>query len=89
MRPQVWNLRDPNCPEDAEYCGRGTQYGNPYVIGIDGNRDDVCDKFERRVLPDLDVRALEGKDLKCHCKPKRCHCDPILVKANPLLRASI
>lgn len=28
------------------YCGRGTALGNPYVLGKDGNRDEVCDKYE-------------------------------------------
>ncbi len=45
-------------------------------------RDDVCDLFEERILPGLDVSALRGKDLICFCKPKRCHGDSILEKAN-------
>ena len=28
------------------YCGRGSALGNPFVIGKDGNRDEVCDKYE-------------------------------------------
>jgi DNA polymerase I-like protein with 3'-5' exonuclease and polymerase domains len=42
----------------------------------------VCDKFEKLILPTLDVSDLKGKDLVCFCKPKRCHCDAILLKAN-------
>lgn len=67
---------------DAVYCGRGSPYGNPFIVGIHGTRDEVCDRFEREVLPTLDVSALRGKDLICFCKPRRCHCDPILTKAN-------
>ena len=70
------------CPPGAIYCGRGSPYGNPFVIGRDGTRDEVCDRFECEVLPTLDVSALRGQDLKCFCKPKRCHVDPILRKAN-------
>ena len=80
--PRVWNINDPNCPKNARYCGRGSPYGNPFVIGKDGDRDEVCDRFEREVLPTLDVSTLRGCDLKCFCKPKRCHCDSIIVKAN-------
>ena len=69
-------------PQNAVYCGRGSPYGNPFVIGRDGDRDEVCDKFEREVLPTLDVTALRGKNLLCFCAPKRCHCDAILRKAN-------
>lgn len=82
MTSKVYNKYDPKCPIDAVYCGRGSPYGNPYVIGRDGNRDEVCDLFERSVLPTLDVSALRGKNLKCFCKPRRCHCDSILDKAN-------
>jgi hypothetical protein len=80
--PKVFNIHHKDCPSDAVYCGRGSPYGNPYVIGKDGDRDGVCDLFEQNVLPTLNVSALWGKDLKCFCKPKRCHCDAILVKAN-------
>lgn len=69
-------------PPNAVYCGRGSPYGNPFVIGRDGDRDEVCDKFEREILPTLDVTPLRGKNLLCFCAPKRCHCDAILVKAN-------
>ena len=69
-------------PSNAVYCGRGSPYGNPFIIGKDGNRDEVCEKFEKLILPSLDVSKLRGKDLICYCKPKRCHCDAILRKAN-------
>jgi hypothetical protein len=42
-------------PHGAVYCGRGSPYGNPFVIGRDGDRDQVCERFEREVLPTLDV----------------------------------
>ncbi len=69
-------------PSGAVYIGRGSPYGNPFVVGRDGNRDEVCDKFEDIVLPTLDVSALRGKDLVCFCAPRRCHGDSILRKAN-------
>lgn len=81
--PRVLNKHKDRIPPDAVFCGRGSPYGNPYVIGKHGNRDQCCDKFEEKVLPKLDVKELRGKDLICFCKPKRCHCDPILLKANP------
>jgi hypothetical protein len=75
-----WKI-DKITKEDV-YCGRGSPYGNPFVIGRDGTRDDVCDRFEKEILPSLDVSALRGKNLVCFCAPKRCHCDAILAKAN-------
>ena len=59
------------------YIGRPSKWGNPYTIGEDGNRDEVCDKYEEYVLkhPTLlsDLDELVGKTLGCWCKPKRCH----------------
>lgn len=83
MTPVVLNKSGRRQVEgDIAYIGRGTLYGNPYVIGIHGSRDEVCDAFEKHVLPNLDVSALRGKHLLCHCAPKRCHGDAILRKAN-------
>lgn len=82
MRPRVLNKRIHVIPHDAVYCGRGSPWGNPFRIGEHGNRDMVCDRFEREILPELDVSALRGKDLVCYCAPQRCHCDAILRKAN-------
>jgi hypothetical protein len=85
--PKVWNKARGDAPRGAIYCGRGSPWGNPFKVGRDGSRDQVCDRFEREVLPDLDVSPLRGKDLLCFCAPKRCHCDAILKKANaPLVR---
>jgi len=67
---------------NAVFCGRGGAWGNPFVMGKDGTRDEVCDKFEKETLPTLDVSLLRGRDLLCFCKPLRCHCDSILRKAN-------
>src|SRR5437660_9805023 len=81
---KVYNKHKPH-PNDAVYCGRGSPYGNPFRIGRDGTRNEVCDKFEQQVLPTLDVSKLKGKDLVCFCAPLRCHCDAILRKANEVI----
>jgi hypothetical protein len=80
--PRVLNKKRDAIPKGAVYCGRPSRWGNPFVIGKDGDRDTVCDRFEREVLPMLDVSELRGKDLVCFCAPERCHCDAILHKAN-------
>lgn len=78
----LYNRNIDTVPDGAVYIGRGSRYGNPFVIGMDGNRDQVCDKFERDVLPTIDVSDLRGRDLVCYCTPLRCHGDAILQKAN-------
>ena len=74
----IHNKRANTAPDDAVYIGRGSAWGNPFVIGRDGTRDDVCDRFEREVLPTLDLEPLRGKHLVCWCKPARCHGDAML-----------
>jgi len=69
-----------------EYIGRGTPAGNPFIIGIDGDRDECCDKYEKyfywRIGWDVTFKnyilSLKGKKLGCSCKPKRCHGSVIL-----------
>jgi hypothetical protein len=53
---------------------RSTRYGNPFVMGEDGSRNDVCDAFEMHYLPHkpsinnrLKSGELCGKVLICHC----------------------
>ena len=79
--PRVFNSYHRNAPADAVYVGRGSHWGNPFVMGIDGDRDKVCDRFEAEILPTLDVKWLRGKSLVCYCAPKRCHADSLLCKA--------
>jgi hypothetical protein len=80
--PRVLNKHVHGIPPGAVYCGRGSPYGNPFKIGQHGTRDEVCDRFEREVLPTLDLTPLRGKDLVCFCAPRRCHCDALLREAN-------
>lgn len=91
--PKVLNKHRDVIPPDAINCMRGTPHGNPFRIGaqwIDPvdcqrkkmDRETVCDRFEREVLPHRDVSMLRGRDLVCVCAPLRCHCDAILRKAN-------
>jgi hypothetical protein len=70
---KVHNKYHNSAPASAVYIGRGSPWGNPYVIGKDGTRDDVCNKFEKHTLPNLDLSKLQDKDLVCFCAPKRCH----------------
>ena len=77
--PKVYNKRKNDAPKGAVYIGRGSPWGNPFKIGIHGNRDRVCDRFEREILPTLDLEPLRGKDLVCFCAPLRCHGHSILA----------
>lgn len=65
------------------YIGRPERWGNPFIIGIHGNRNDVIAKYEKwiRNNPELlaHIKELKGKTLGCWCKPEACHGD-VLVK---------
>ena len=65
------------------YIGRGSKWGNPFIIGQDGNREEVINKYEQYLLnnPELlnCLYELKGKTLGCFCKPKSCHGD-VLIK---------
>lgn len=81
--PAVHNKHANTAPrENSVYVGRGSLWGNPFKLGQDGNRDQVCDRFEREILPNIDVSYLRGKHLVCFCAPLRCHADALLRKAN-------
>jgi hypothetical protein len=66
---------------------RGTKYGNPFVLDADGDRDQVCNCYEKHYLPNKpsitgDIGKLRGMVLICHCHPLRCHGDSLAAKAN-------
>ncbi len=64
------------------YIGRGSKWGNPFIIGKDGNRSEVIKKYREWLLNNKELMSeiltLDGKILACHCKPKRCHGDIII-----------
>lgn len=82
MSPQVLNKHRDKIPPEAVYVGRGTPWGNPFRIGIDGTRKQVLALYEKEILSRLDVSQLRGKDLVCFCSPLACHGDLLLKKAN-------
>lgn len=67
------------------YIGRGSIFGNPYVIGRDGTREEVIARYEKEWFPFLlrdkifaaEVKKLKGKRLGCFCSPNHCHGDVI------------
>jgi Domain of unknown function (DUF4326) len=72
--------------DGAIYIGRGSKWGNPFRIGVDGDRAAVIVKHARwlrdqhHLLRALD--ELRGKNLLCFCAPAACHGDLLLRLAN-------
>lgn len=68
------------------YIGRPSKWGNPYVIGRDGTREDVVRAFDTYIRgnPKLmsEIGELKGKTLGCYCNPEACHGDILMELAN-------
>merc|ERR1712039_1070878 len=72
----------------------GSKWQNPFSVGKDGTREEVCRKFKDALLngklcdPDdgLPLRSklgeLRGLELGCWCKPEACHADILAELAN-------
>lgn len=79
-----------HCKKEAfdVLCDRTTKWGNPFVMGKDGTRDAVCNKYERwfplQEHLETKLHELIGKTLGCHCAPLRCHVDYLASRANEL-----
>lgn len=68
------------------YVGCPSKWGNPFVIGQHGTRDQVVERYRRWLWehPTLmgELGELEGQDLICWCAPEACHADVLLQMAN-------
>jgi hypothetical protein len=66
---------------DYVYIGRGSKWGNPYLVSMGRTR--CIDLFREFVTSTPELMAalheLKGKTLVCFCKPQACHGD-VLVK---------
>jgi hypothetical protein len=75
---KVLNKAKHGVPAGAVYIGRPGPWGNPFVIGKDGDRAEVIRKYrewlmQRPALIERARRELAGKDLVCWCAPQACH----------------
>ncbi len=68
------------------YIGRPSKWGNPFVIGKDGSREQVVAKYRQWLLGQPQLLAalheLKGKTLGCWCSPEACHGDVLAELAD-------
>ena len=77
-----------NAPPDAIRIDRRTRWGNPFVIGPDGSREEVIEKYRADLWNQIhagkidlnDLASLHSRVLSCHCAPMPCHGD-VLAEA--------
>lgn len=64
------------------YVGRGSKWGNRFIIGKDGSREEVISKYRKWILENDKLlnclNELKGKVLGCYCKPLACHGDVLV-----------
>ena len=76
-----------HCKKEHDvYIGRPSKWGNPFLIGRDGTRQEVIEKYRNWIKsqPDLmkALSELRGKVLGCWCSPKPCHGDVLVQLLN-------
>lgn len=68
------------------YIGRPSKWGNPFVIGKDGDRLEVIQKYRDWIMTQPELMAalpeLRGKILGCWCRPAFCHGDVLMELLN-------
>ena len=61
------------------YIGRPSKWGNPFIIGRDGTREEVIAKYEAWLKKQTKLMValpeLKDKMLGCWCFPQSCHGD--------------
>jgi Domain of unknown function (DUF4326) len=77
-----------HCKREAYdiYIGRPSKWGNLFVIGKDGTREQVIGKYRQWLISQPALMAalpeLKGKTLGCWCAPQACHGDVLVELAN-------
>ena len=70
------------------YIGRPSKWGNPFVIGKDGTRGEVIEKYRIWILnqPELieSLVELKNKTLGCWCDPSPCHGEVLIELSDKL-----
>lgn len=81
----VVNIKDTGLQPGIVRIDRKTKWGNPFVIGKDGSREEVVLRYKQYFLASSlmnDLEELRGKDLACWCAPLTCHGDVLVILAN-------
>jgi len=68
----------------SRYIGRGSPWGNPFIIGVAGDRATVIERYREYALERIKddptwldpLKQVEG--LVCYCAPLPCHGDVLI-----------
>lgn len=99
----VVNKRHKKTELARTYIGRGSVYGNPFIMQLEEERDTVCEAyqayFDKRIVEDpgfleamhrlaRTARRQGYLKLECFCAPKRCHGETLANYVRHLLTTS-
>ena len=80
-RTKGWKM-----PENTVYVGRPSFWGNPFIVGRDGDLETCLKKYREWITGLLEYdakRKLKGKNLACFCAlDQPCHADILLSICN-------
>ncbi len=84
--PKVVRILSP-AGDKAIRVDRATDWGNPFIMKKEADRERVCDQYEayaqwRLAIDPTWLDPLRGKDLACWCTPRRCHAETLIRLAN-------
>lgn len=85
--PVVYNIKVDKDLINFVNIMRPNKWGNPFILGKDGNRDEVLEKYTNYIMSnpaliDEIKKELKGKNLLCCCHPKKCHGHVLIKIAN-------
>ena len=94
---RVLNKHRDQIPVNAIYIGRGSKWGNPFIMGKDGDRETVIRKYkellEQKIhcgqIRAFDLAELADRPLVCFCAPKACHGDILAAFSDAALKAMV
>ena len=97
MKTKLINYRTYNLDKSKIVSiDRRSLFGNPFIIGTDGNREEVIERYKEYFYtliknPTIkkEVLKLKGKTLGCWCTPLPCHGDIIIDYLNSLDKESL
>lgn len=90
----IYKTPDFNSKPGDVRIDRTTKWGNPFRIGQDGTRIEVCEKYKRyfehqeRIGTFSITELRNAKRLGCWCKPLQCHGDYLKERIEKLQNSS-
>lgn len=71
----VVNVRTAERSADNYYIGRPSTLGNPFVIGVDGSRDEVVAQYERWLRHHMRAATPTGDNVRTELRRIKARCE--------------